>query len=149
MIDITSVRSIMAVEIELFHSVRKFIQMMGIYPSEPNQKYSFKLRSALILLSLILPFISKAAYFLFKAQTIAEQAKIFYLSMSEIFLTLDFVAMCLEMRNILQLIEKYEKFIEKSWFSELTGISLTRTVKIKYLFLQDLKTRLKNPRISN
>lgn len=111
--------AIMAVEIKLFRSVQKFNQMTGIHPTQPNQKYSFTYISAAILLSLILPFISRTAYFFFRAQTIAEHAQIFYLSLTEIVIIINFVIMCSEMRNVLQLIEKCEEFIQKSWFSKL------------------------------
>lgn len=110
----------MPARIKLFRSVQKFHQWTGIYPSEPNQSYSFDLRSAVILLSLILPCISSAIYFLFKTQTIAERAQMFYLSLTEICMIVNFVTMCLEMRNILQLIGKYEEFIQKRKCSRLT-----------------------------
>lgn len=109
----------MAVEIKLFRSVQKFNQMAGIHPTQPNQKYSFAFISVAILLSLILSFISKTAYFFLRAQTIAEHAQIFYLCATEIVMMINFVTMCLKMRNVLQLIEKDEEFIQKSQFSKL------------------------------
>lgn len=104
----------MAVQIKLFQSFQKFNQILGIHPSQPDQSYSFKPRSAAVLLFLISPFISCTTHFVFKAETLAEYAQSFIMSTTGLCISIDFVSMCLEMRNILQLIENYEGFIEKS-----------------------------------
>lgn len=104
----------MTTQIKLFQSAQKYIRRLGIYPSQPNQSYSFNLKNAFSLSLLILMFIFRIAYFLYEAQTIAEHAQIFYLSVTEMALIVDFVTMCWKIGDILQLIEKFEQFIQKS-----------------------------------
>lgn len=104
----------MAVQIELFQSFKRFNRMTGIHPSKPNQKYSSKLRSAVILLPLILANISSTAYLTFEAEAVAEYAQSFYISASELCFTIDFLAVKWGMKDIIQLIEIFQKFIQKS-----------------------------------
>lgn len=104
----------MAVQIVLFSSVQKFNRI--IYPFQPNQSYSFQLRTFLILLPVTVSFCSRAAYLLFEAHTIAEHAQAFYLIITDLCISIDFVTMYWQMGNVELLIEKYEKFIEKSRF---------------------------------
>lgn len=110
--------AIMVVEakfkIKLFQSVQKFNQMTGIYPSQPNQNYSFNWRSVAILLLFTLTFISSIAFIVIEAESIPEYAQSFYICITELCIAMDFIAMCCKMRNVLQLIETYEEFIEKS-----------------------------------
>lgn len=106
----------MAGQIKLFRSFRRFNRMTGIHPSKPNQKYSSKLRSAVILLPLILANISSTAYFIFEAEAVAEYAQCFYISASELCYTIDFLAVKWGMKDIIQMIEIFQKFIEKSEF---------------------------------
>lgn len=94
----------MAVQIKLFHFVQKFNRLL----------YSFKLRVAIIISPLIISFLSKAAYFLFKTHTIAQFAQIFYISITELCITIEFVAMCWKMSDVEKFIEKFEEFIQKS-----------------------------------
>lgn len=107
----------MAERIKLFHSVQKFNQTLGIHPSRPDQRYSFNFSSAIVLLLIVLTFISSVAYFLYKAKTIEEHVQTFYISLTALCITIDFLTMCWKMTNILQLIEKYEEFIKKSKFT--------------------------------
>lgn len=107
----------MAALIKLFQSLQKYNQILGIHPTKPNQSYSFNLRSVFVLLSLISLFTSSAAYLVFKAEAIAEYAQCFYLCITPLAIFINFVAICLKMRNILQLIEKCEEFIQKSSFT--------------------------------
>lgn len=114
----------MAIPIQLFQSLRKFIRMLGIHPSQPNQRYSFSLKSVAIFMTLILLFASSTAYFLFKAETIPEYAQCFYMSATALCITINFLTLCLEMRNILKLIEKYEEFIQKGEIFDIRSFIL-------------------------
>lgn len=102
----------MAAPVKLFRSFERFNRFLGMHP--PNQRNSFNLRSAFELLTLMLLFTSSAAQFLFKASAIVEYAQSFYISTTALCVTVNFVSISIEMRDILLLIEKYEEFIQKS-----------------------------------
>lgn len=70
-------------------------------------------------------FISTATFFLFNVENIVEFSVAFkslYISSSELHFMICFVVNICKMRNILQLIEKYERFIRKSKFMKFISI---------------------------
>lgn len=99
---------------KLFKSVLNFFQTLGIYPLQQNESYTFNWISLAILLSMIGTCISTATYFLFEAETIDELSIAFYVSVTELNFLVCFVGNIWKMKSILQMIEKNEKFIEKS-----------------------------------
>lgn len=88
--------------------------MLGIDPTQSNQSYSYNFRGVVILSSYTLTFISTGSYLLFKAQTIPEYAQSLYLSITCLYIIMDFIAIQLKIRDMLQLIEKMEEFIQRS-----------------------------------
>lgn len=107
----------MAKQIKLFQSFQKFHQMLGVRLCESNQSYSFNYRSVVILLQIIFNLTSSTAYSLFKAKTIEERVQSVYVSITELSVMITFSTMCRKMTNILQLIQKFEEFIQKSKFT--------------------------------
>lgn len=61
-------------------------------------------------------FISTAGYFLFKATTFFERAETFYVSLTELICVFNFLNQFWQMSKILDLIQQFEDFIEKSEF---------------------------------
>lgn len=57
---------------------------------------------------------STIGFFLFKATTLFERAETFYVSVTELLCTSNFLIQFCKMGKIFELIEKYEEFIEKS-----------------------------------
>lgn len=109
----------MAKVLKIFQSTIKYYQTLGIYPSQSNQNYSFNIRSICILFSMIGVFFSTATFFLFNAENIVEFSdafKAFYISSSEISFITCFLVNIFNIRDILELIKKWEKLLQKSEF---------------------------------
>lgn len=104
----------MANRIKFFCLTQIYFQTLGICPTNPNQKYSFNVTSFCILFSMILMITSTASFFFTKAETMEECLQSFYFSTTEFTFVMCFLVNIWKMPNILQLIGKYEEFIEKS-----------------------------------
>lgn len=104
----------MANVIKLFQLTQVYFQILGIYPTKPNQKYSFDVTSVFVLLLMIVLFISTVTFFLLEAETVEEYLHTFYFSSSDFGFILCFLVNVWKMPNILQLIENYEEFTRKS-----------------------------------
>lgn len=103
-----------------FKFARKYYQTLGIYSptssSQHNQKASINSQNLLFFISEISMFISTAGYFLFKATTFFERAETFYVSLTELICVFNFLNQFWQMSKILDLIQQFEDFIEKSEF---------------------------------
>lgn len=66
------------------------------------------------LIFLIQLFCSTTAFILFGANSVVEYAEAFFPSTTEVSSMVHFIVCLLEITNILQMIEKFEEFIEKS-----------------------------------
>lgn len=95
-----------------FQFARKCYQTLGIYP--PNQNALINSRNLLLFISEISMFISTAGFLLFKATTLFERGETFYVSLSELACVSNFLNLFWHMSTILDLIEEYEGYIEKS-----------------------------------
>ena len=104
----------MATTVKLFQLTRIYYKTLGIYPTKPNQKYAFNLTSLFSFLSMITINISSASFFFFKAETIDEYLRSFYVSFTQFGFVFCFLVNIWKASNILKLIEDYEKFIQKS-----------------------------------
>lgn len=104
----------MANTLKLFQLAQAYYKTLGIYPTKPNQKYAFDLTSFLILFILLVDFISTVTFFFFTAETAQENSDSFYVSSSTFNFIVCFVINFWKMSNILQLIGKYDEFIQKS-----------------------------------
>lgn len=101
---------------KLFQSIRKFYQEAGIQPPQPNQNYSFQWNHFFCIFFLIQLLCSTMAFILFEAKSVVEYAEAFFPSSTVVAALLNFIVCILENTNILQLIVKFEEFIEKSKF---------------------------------
>lgn len=104
----------MANTLKLFQLAQVYYKTLGIYPTKPNQKYSFSATSFSILLIMAVDFISTATFFFLKAETTQEYSDSFYVSSSTFNFIICFAINVWKMSNILQLIGKYEEFVQKS-----------------------------------
>lgn len=100
-------------EIKLFQSMLKFCQMMGIHPTVANQTYRFNGRNLTFLLSTAQVFTTTAAFFIFRAQTLQEHASTFHGFLTKFTMFIFVLIHTREMPNTLELIQKFEDFIEK------------------------------------
>lgn len=110
----------MANEIRSFQLVKVFFKVIGIFPTKPQQKYSFNSVSFLILISLIVTFMSSAAFFLWgtasgdNTQTEAFKQATFYVSSTNFSYVVSFLVNIWKMDVIIKNINKVDAFIKKS-----------------------------------
>lgn len=104
----------MANRIKTFCLTRIYFQTLGICPTKPNQRYAFNVTSFFVLFSMILIIISTASFFFTKAATMEEYLHSLYISTSEFTFVACFLVNICKMSKVLQLIGKYEEFVEKS-----------------------------------
>lgn len=109
-------RLIMAGSIQLFQSVKKYSQTLGIYPD--SQLNLFNFRNLFAIFCFFVNCISALAFFLFKANTILEYGVAFYSVISQLYIFYILFVQMWQMSNILKLIARFEKFIEKSKYSQ-------------------------------
>lgn len=112
----------MANAIRSFQSVQTFFKAIGIFPTQPHQKYSFNLVSFFILISLIVTFMSSAAFFLWgtesvdKTQSEAFKQASFYISSTNFGYVVCFLVNIWKMDVIIKNINDIDRIIEKSEF---------------------------------
>lgn len=102
--------------IKLFQSVHQFYHDMGIYPSQPNQNRKPNAKNVFVLLSAIQLCITSLAFFLFEANSITEYGISFYMSLSELTITVYFLIVAWKIPKNLKLIDEMEQFITKSTY---------------------------------
>lgn len=106
----------MAYTVTLFQSVQEYFQSMGIYPSQPNQKYAVNRMSFLILSSMVAIFIPSSAFFFLKAETYEESYTTFYISSTVLTYIGCFIVNIWKIAKVRELIARSEDFILKSNF---------------------------------
>lgn len=103
--------------IKLFRNVRKFYRITGIYsPSKLHQQHLSDVKSAFGLVSVGVFLISIILYFIFEANTTNEYGKSFSTFVSLLEGSVYFIVNLLKVKIILNLIKKFEDFIEMSKF---------------------------------
>lgn len=103
----------MAYTVTLFQSVQEYFQSMGIYPTQPNQRYSVDWRSFLILISMLVIFIPSSGFFFLKAETREEFYTTFYISSTVLTYVGCFVVNIWKMIKVRELIARSENFTAK------------------------------------
>lgn len=101
---------------KLFQSICRFYQVVGIQPPQLNQNYSFRWMHLICVFFLIQLICTTVAFILFEAKSIVEYAEAFFPASTEIANMVNFIVCIFKITNIFQLIENFEKFIEKSEF---------------------------------
>lgn len=114
-IDIIRSQSVvMAGSIQLFKSVRKYFQLLGIDQSQPNGTYSLNWRIALALFWYIQHLITVLAFFISEASSVLEYGTSFYGFISMVYCVYYFLILIWQRPRIFQLIENFQQFIEQS-----------------------------------
>lgn len=98
----------------LFQSVKKLYQTVGVYTTQSDQIYAINLNFVFFSLSIALSFISMFAYFLIKAESIEDYGSSFYTSTAGLNALVNVFIMFWQMPTALQLIQNSEQFIAKS-----------------------------------
>lgn len=100
----------------LFQTVQKIYETIAIHPSlwRSNQFCSLNVKIQFFLINTLQTLIASTAFFSFKANTIQLLADSFYVSLTHA-VALFYISITIwKVADILQLIDKCEKFIEKS-----------------------------------
>lgn len=101
----------------LFKSVRKFYEVMGLYPPQPNQNRSFNLRNFFYSIFSMTLFISLLCCFALKpTMTVLERVETVYVMLTELACVVNFFVSYQKIGIILLLIERFNEYIEKSKF---------------------------------
>lgn len=98
--------------IDLFCYFREFCRLVGIYPPPADPWQLFNTTNISILISMVNVIISSFWFFLFDATSADEYSKSFYTSVAMLEMVAFFAVNLFKMQNILQLIRKFEDFIE-------------------------------------
>lgn len=100
---------------KLFQSTLKFYGLMGLYPSQSNQKNcTINFKNSVFLFCQIPSIISTFGFFLFKATSAIERTQTFYICLTHIGCTINFLTSFSKMSVLLDLIEKFEEFFQRS-----------------------------------
>lgn len=99
-----------------FYSLRECYRRVGIVPKQSHRSSPFNSKNLFILMGLFLMFISSLAYLLFEAKSIGKSADSIYMVLSSFVCVIIFLISIWKISTILELIEDYERFIEKSTF---------------------------------
>lgn len=128
----------MANTVKLFQLTQIYFQTVGIYPTKPNQKYSYNMTTFWILLSMLVIFFSTVAFFFLKAETIDEYSDTFYVSCSVVAFFIFFLINIWKMSTFLQLIGIYEEFYRKSkWNSHVLQLK-SHCIQNKFRFCRNI-----------
>lgn len=101
---------------KLFQSVQRFYGILGIVPTQYNQRCSINWRNVLALLSLGQLFISTLAFCLFRAKSIKEYADSYFTCMTGLDCIIHFLVLANKIHKTSALIEHYDKLIEDGRF---------------------------------
>lgn len=105
----------MASSIQLFRFVQKCHQIVGIYPSHPNQRRcSINPRNTIFLIASIQYAITTIAFFAFEANSMFDYGFGFFLLICILNITVNYLTFIWQLENMLDFIEMCEEFIEKS-----------------------------------
>lgn len=104
----------MASSIQLFKSVRKYFQLLGIDQPPLNGTSLIHWRISLALFWYIQHFITVFAFFIFEARTVIEYGTSFFGFIMMIYCVLYFLILIWQRPRIFQLIESFEQFIQQS-----------------------------------
>lgn len=104
---------------KLFRLIRIFYKKLGLTDDSTiqlnqQQKCRFNFKNIFILICMIHMCISSLGFFLFKAITIDEHAESFFSFLSELLPFEQFFVVIWKLSDMVESIEKYEQFIEKS-----------------------------------
>lgn len=106
---------IMAGQVKLFQILQNVYFKLGIfYPSQSNQNHSMNSRKLFFLISYIQMLLLSFEFLLFEAESVSELGISFYSTVTELGCLINFLMIAWKIPKIFDLIEKFEKFIEKS-----------------------------------
>lgn len=107
---------------KVLQSICKFYENVGIKPPQPNKYYSFQWKHLICLLFLIQLFCTATAFILFEAKSVVEYAEAFFPSSTEVAAVICLTVSISKISTSLQLIEKFQEFIEKSKLKVLQNL---------------------------
>lgn len=97
-----------------FQSLSQFYQISGIFPLQPNQNCLLNSKNSYFLISMLTLLITTASFSFFKTASIADYGKSFYGVISVLIYSINFLITIYKSTDIFKLIDKFDKFMEKS-----------------------------------
>lgn len=113
-ISLYSVVNCNSAAMKLFRNVQSYFDTIGIYCLRTNRARSFNVRFLLLLSSIVITFMSTAAFFVFKASATFEYAVCFYFNITRANSLILVLIIFFKMPKIIKFIGKCERFIERS-----------------------------------
>lgn len=104
----------MAGSIKLFQIVQKTYQILGIHPPEANKTFAFNSRNLFFIFCYTQACVTMGGYFLFRAELMLEYVSTLFMTLSALFVLINYLLVMWRIGNILELIAKLDKFIEQS-----------------------------------
>lgn len=101
---------------KLFRSVQKCYQTLGVYPFQPENVRTCVLNRKILLAMFLYvqQCIAAVTFFLIEANSVLDYAVSFYTYISMLFCVYYFIILIRKMPQIIELIEKFQQFMEKS-----------------------------------
>lgn len=99
---------------KIFQSIQIYFAMLGIRLPQQNQKYSFNVKSLLVLFQLFVPIIFYHGYQIHKSQNFEEYTKVFYETATVAIATFDFIILVWWADKLYKFIAHFEIIIQKS-----------------------------------
>lgn len=133
----------------MFQLTQKMFQSMGIYPSQSNSNWhSINWRNSSVLIALVQMLIFSLAYLVFEVDNIVDAGTCFYAVSTELFCSIILLLNLHNIPKILQLIEKFEDFVEKRESSK-TEKFLFERIELKFIRFQDQNIRAHQQNTAN
>lgn len=124
-----------------FQSLSQFYQISGIFPLQPNQNCLLNSKNSYFLISMLTLLITTASFSFFKTASIADYGKSFYGVISVLIYSINFLITIYKSSDIFKLIDKFDKFMEKSKFFshyfQIEIISLSEYIDFYFVKNQD------------
>lgn len=99
--------------IQLFQSVQRNFQTLGIHQFRPKETYSLNWRIPWVLFCYIQHFISVFAFFAFEANTVLDYGTSFYGFITMVYTVYYILILIKRTPQIFQLIENFQEFIDQ------------------------------------
>lgn len=109
----------MASPIQLFRSVRRYFQLLGIDQSQPSETFSINWRIVFTIFWCAQHSITIFAFFIIEAKTVIEYGISFYGFIIMAYCVYYFSILIWQRSRIFQLIENFQQFIEQSKCSKI------------------------------
>lgn len=104
----------MAEPVQLFKTVCKLFEMVGIYPPQSNRSKPFNVQNLLVFTFSIAMGIASFTFLILKADNVPDFGASFYAAITEFSITLGFLTFVFKMPIIFEIINRIDRIMAKS-----------------------------------